>query len=290
LKFDLTDMRLFLAVVEQGSLTKGAEKMHLSLASVSERISGMEASLGALLLERSRRGVTTTAAGDALVRHARLITDQVEHMRGELRSYGSGLKGRIRLLSNTAGLAAFLPSRLSRFLVDYPDLSIDLYEQTSIEISRAIVEGRADLGVVAYSPDLSALQIRVIAQDQLVVVVNQDHRFSRRESVSFAEVLDEPFVGLSDAALEAHLAERASRLGRQLHYRVQLRQIEYIATLVAAGVGIAILSEASIRQIGDLAVTTIPLADDWALRQLHLCARDFSTLTPHANLLVRYLT
>ena len=69
LRFDLTDMRLFLTVVEQGSLTKGAESMNLALASVSERMSGMESSLGAQLLERNRRGVTTTAAGDALIRH-----------------------------------------------------------------------------------------------------------------------------------------------------------------------------------------------------------------------------
>src|SRR6202012_2220994 len=123
LRFDLTDLRLFLTVVEQGSLTKGAENMNLALASVSERISGMESSLGAQLLERNRRGVTTTAAGGALIRHARLIPDQVEQMRGELRSYGAGLRGRIRLLSNTAGLAAFLPHQLGRFLVAYPDLS-----------------------------------------------------------------------------------------------------------------------------------------------------------------------
>src|SRR5260370_2446380 len=102
-------MRLFLTVVEQGSLTKGAENMNLALASVSERISGMESSLGAQLLERNRRGVTTTAAGDALVRHARFILDQVEQMRRELRTYGPGLKGRLTLLSNTACVASFLP-------------------------------------------------------------------------------------------------------------------------------------------------------------------------------------
>src|ERR1700743_3664144 len=100
LRFDFPDMRSSVTVVEQESLTKGAKTMNLALASASERISGMESSLGAQLLERNRRGVTTTPAGDALVRHARLILDQVEQMRGELRSYGTGLKGRIRLLSN----------------------------------------------------------------------------------------------------------------------------------------------------------------------------------------------
>jgi DNA-binding transcriptional LysR family regulator len=290
LRFDLTDMRLFLTVVEQGSLTKGAEIMNLALASVSERISGMETALGAQLLERNRRGVTTTAAGDALIRHARLILDQVEQMRGELRTYGTGLKGRIRLLSNTAGLAAFLPHQLGRFLVAYPDLSIDLHEQPSTEIALAIAEGRADLGIVAdTAADLAALQTRLIAQDQLVVVASETHRISDQRSIAFAEIVGEPFVGLSDAALEAHLGERAARLGRQIYYRIQLRRIESVAMLVESGVGIAILSDASAKDLGHLGLAIVPLQDPWALRQLHLCARDFSALTPHAGLLAQQL-
>lgn len=289
MRFDLTDMRLFLTVVEQGSLTKGAATMNLALASVSERISGMESVLGTQLLERNRRGVSTTAAGDALIRHARLILGQVEQMRGELRTYGTGLKGRIRLLSNTAGLAAFLPPRLGQFLVAYPDLSIDLYERPSSEIVRSILEGRADLGVVAYISDLTSLQTNIIAQDQLVVMVSKTHRISGQQSVDFADVVDEPFVGLADAALEAHLGERAARMGRQIYYRIQLRRIEHIAMLVGSGVGIAILPEASAKDLRQFGLASLPLRDSWALRELHLCARNFSTLTPHAGLLARQL-
>lgn len=289
LRFDLTDMRLFLTVVEQGSLTKGAEIMNLALASVSERISGMEFSLGAQLLERNRRGVTTTAAGDALIRHARLILDQVEQMRGELRTYGAGLKGRIRLLSNTAGLALFLPHQLGRFLIAYPDLSIDLHERPSTEIALAIAEGRADLGVVADTADLAALQTRFIAQDQLVVVASKTHRIGDQRSIAFAEIVGEPFVGLSDAALEAHLGERAARLGRQIYYRIQLRRIENIAMMVESGIGIAIVSEASAKDLAHLGLAIVPLREPWALRQLYLCARDFSALPPHAGLLAQQL-
>ena len=91
--FDLTDLRLFVTVIEQGSLTRGARAMSLALASASERVSRMEVALGVPLLERNRRGIRPTAAGDALVHHARLILGQVEQMRGELRDYAKGLKG-----------------------------------------------------------------------------------------------------------------------------------------------------------------------------------------------------
>jgi DNA-binding transcriptional LysR family regulator len=289
MRFDLTDMRLFLTVVERGSLTQGAQAMHLALASVSERIAGMEAALGAPLLERNHRGVQATPAGAVLVRHARAILDQVEQMRGELRPYATGLKGRIRLLSNTAALAAFLPPHLSRFLARYPDLSIDVDERPGAEIVPALADGRADLGIVADIADLGSLQTHLLAQDQLVVVANGSHRIGGAASVAFAEILDEPFVGLSDAALESHLAERASRLGRQLHYRIQMRSLDNVGMLVEAGIGIAILSVASAETLRRPELVILPLSEPWAARRLHLCARDFSALTPHAHLLAQQL-
>jgi molybdate transport repressor ModE-like protein len=288
MRFDLTDMRLFLTVVECGSLTQGARAMHLALASVSERIAGMEAALGAPLLERNRRGVRATAAGEALVRHARSILGQVEQMRGELRTYATGLKGRIRLLSNTAAMAAFLPPQLCRFLAAHRDLSIDLEERPSADIVQALADRRADLGIVADITDLGTLQTHLIASDQLVVVASHSHRVAGQSNVAFADILGEPIVGMADTALETHLAERASRLGRQLDYRIQLRNPEHVAMHVEAGIGISILSDAMVRTLGrDLAI--LPLSEAWATRRLYLCARDFSALTPHADLLAQQL-
>lgn len=289
MRFDLADLRLFLSVVEQGSLTRGAQAMNLALASASERISGMEASLGAQLLERTRRGVRPTAAGDALLGHARLILFQVEQMRGELRSYGSGLKGRIRVLCNTAAMIAFLPRQLCRFLVAHADLSVDLEERTSVEIALAIIEGRADLGVAADVADLGSLQTQPLIEDRLVVLASSSHRIASEQSVAFSDIMREPFVGVSDAALEAHLAERASRLGRQLSYRTRLRRVQDVSMLVAAGVGIAILSESAAAELDSQGSTIIPLEDAWAHRHLYLCARNFRSLTPQAKLLVQHL-
>ncbi|WP_332672294.1 LysR substrate-binding domain-containing protein [Aromatoleum sp.] len=288
MRFDLTDMRLFLTVVECGSLTQGARTVHLALASVSERIAGMEAALGTPLLERNRRGVRTTAAGEALVRHARSILGQVEQMRGELRTYATGLKGRVRLLSNTAAMVAFLPPQLCRFLADHRDLSIDLEERPSAEIVQALMDRRADLGIVADITDLGMLQTHLIASDRLVVVASRAHRLARQSNVAFADILDEPIVGMADTALETHLAERASRMGRQLDYRIQLRNTEHVAMHVEAGIGISILSDALARALRrDLAI--LPLSEAWATRQLYLCTRDFSALTPHADLLAQQL-
>ncbi|MDR5856078.1 LysR substrate-binding domain-containing protein [Caballeronia sp. LZ062] len=289
MRFDLTDMRLFLTVLERGSITAGAQAMHLALASASERIAGMEAALGAPLLERNRRGVQATAAGETFVRHARMILAQVEQMKGELRHYATGLRGRIKLLSNTAALAAFLPMQLARFLAAHPDLSIDLDERPSVDIVQALAEGRADLGIVADITDLANLQTHVIAQDGLMVVAHRAHRVAHEQAVAFADIVNEAYVGLADAALEMHLAERASRLGRQLDYRIHMRSLDNVGMLVEAGIGIAILSDVSAQALRRPGLAIVPLSEPWATRRLHLCARAFDTLTPHASLLAHQL-
>ncbi|HET8610533.1 MAG TPA: LysR family transcriptional regulator [Burkholderiales bacterium] len=289
MRVDLTDMRVFVTVVENGSLTRGARMLHLSLAAVSERIRDMESSLGTPLLERNSRGVVPTAAGEALIRNSRLVLVQVERLHGELRNHATGAKGRVKLLSNTGALAAFLPDLLCKFLTAHPDFSIDLLERPSVDIVRAIEDRRAELGFVSDIADFGSLSKRFIAIDRLVVVAGKEHRMAKQSGAKFVDITDEPFIGVSDAALESYIAERASRIGRQINYRIQLRSVEDVAMFVAAGTGIAILPESSAVALSGRPLVLLQLMEPWASRQLYLCARDFSSLTPHADLLAQEL-
>jgi DNA-binding transcriptional LysR family regulator len=145
-RFDLSDLRLFLNVVEAGSITHGAEHMHLAIAAASTRIRNMEAALGTPLLHRGRQGVQPTPAGRTLVHHARLLLQQAERMHAELAQYAEGIKGQVRLLSNTNALTEFLPEPLSDFLAAHPQVNIDLEERLSDEIVAAVADGTADIG------------------------------------------------------------------------------------------------------------------------------------------------
>lgn len=286
MRFDLIDLKLFAAVVEAGSISRGANAVHLALASASARISGMEEVLGVPLLERGRRGVTPTPAGRTLLQHARTVTAQVERMRGDLRAFASGLKGRIRMLSNTAGLVAPLPDAIRVFLMANPDVDIEIEERTSSDIVVAVAEGRAEFGLVADSVDPGPLETTEVADDTLVLLVPSHHPLAARSSVAFLDLLDEPFVGLSAGALHSHLADQAARLGRRIKYRVRLRSFETVARLVEAGIGIGILPLRAAERFGSDALCLVPLSDHWAHRRLMLCARRFGDLSGHAHALV----
>jgi len=289
--FDLIDLRLFLNIVEAASITRGADASHLALASASERIRDLEARLGTRLLDRERRGVAPTPAGVTFAHHARLMLQQAERMRGEMAAYASGLKGHVRLLANTAAAIEFLPGAVARFLAEHPHIDIELGERPSHQIVRAVADGSADAGIVADIVDPGTLETVPIAVDQLVLAVPVDHPLGLDRRVAFEEVLDLEFVGLgSGSALQHHLADQASRLGRPLRLRVRVGGFEAMCRMVEAGAGCGILSESAARRYRrGMAIRIVPLADAWARRTLMLCTRRGDALPAHARQLVAHL-
>ena len=289
--FDLTDLRLFVHVHEAGTITGGAERSHLALASASERIRGMEDALGVPLLVRGQRGVQPTAAGHTLLHHARRVLRQMELLRGDLGDYGAGLAGHVRLLCNTSALSEHLPQALAGFLAQHPRISVDLEERPRQDIADAVRSGLGDLGVASDAADLQGLTTLPFRPDPLVLVVPRGHALAGSHAVHLADVAELDFVGLdADSALQAHIAAQARRLGRRLRYRARLRHLEAVCRLVGLGTGVAIVPRAAAtRHARALGVKPVPLADAWARRQLVLCLRTLEELPAYTRQLVQYL-
>lgn len=291
MRFDLTDLRLFLHVCEAGSITGGAERAHMTLQSASERIRGMEEELGVPLLQRAKRGTRATEAGRALEHHARVVLQQIDHMRGELQQFGAGLRGHIRLLSNTAALSEYLPDALAEYLPRHPKLSVSVEERSSQEIVHAIRGKTADFGIVADSVGLDGLEQMPFREDWLIAVAAVDHSLAARERVAFAELVDADFIGMTDgSALQVHLADQTKVLGKRIDYRVQLKSFDAICRLIERGVGIGIVSRhAALRAQQTMQIRLIELTDPWAHRRLTICARSFDELPKYTREFIAFL-
>src|SRR6476646_3313527 len=170
MRFDLVDLQLFVAVAETRSITNGAQRVHLALASGSERIKGLEDAFGVALLTRGRRGVELTPAGESLLDHARLVLHNVEAMRGDLAAFARGEKATVRFFANTSGLSEYLPKALAAFLAAHPRISIDVEERESADIARAILTGAADLGLAAEHALADNIERIPFSEDRLVLV------------------------------------------------------------------------------------------------------------------------
>lgn len=291
MRFDLTDLRLFLAVADAGSITHGAADAGLSLPAASERLRDMELSGGVRLLERGRRGVTLTEAGEALVHHARLITRQMAAMRGELGEYATGLRSNVRLLANTAAMAELLPQRLAGWMAANPRVDLDLKERQSIEIARSVAAGFADIGILSDGAAQDGLVLRPFAEDRLVVVMAQDDALAGSRQVRLADLAGRYFIGLSGSALQDHIVAQAAAMGMRLRYRVRLRSFDGICRMAGAGTGIGIVPQTAARRMKRSSrIAIIRLADGWALRRLSVCIRAGTELSVPAQSLFRHLT
>lgn len=290
--FDLVDLRLFVNISEQNSLTGGAERSHMSLPAASARIKNLEDNFGTRLLHRTGQGVTLTPPGQALLHHARLVLQQLEQLRGDMREYAQGIKGHLRIFANTTAITEFLPKVLPTFLAQHADISIDLRERLSHDIVRAVAEGKTDIGIVAGNVRTEGLEVLPYRRDRLVLATAPGHPLARRASVSFEETLEFDYVGLPEAsAIHAFLLRAAADLNRSVKIRIQVGNFDAMCRMIEADAGIGILPDsAAHRYAKTMAVRFIALEDDWAARNLQICVRSLQLLPLFARQLVELLT
>jgi DNA-binding transcriptional LysR family regulator len=291
MRFDLVDLRLFIAVAETRSITNGANRVHLALASASARIKGLEEAFGVVLLTRGRRGVELTPAGESLLDHARVVIHNVEAMRGDLVAFAQGVRATVRFLANTSGLSEYLPKTLAAFLGQHPHISIDVEERESGDIAHAILTGAADLGLAAEHALPDNIERIRFSEDRLVLIAAREGELATRRQVDFSEMVERDFVGLiTSSALHAHVTGHAARLGARLRFRARLNNFDAIGQMVAAGIGVAVMPEVAARRCArSMKINIIRIRDPWANRQLAICARSFRALPRPAQQLADHL-
>lgn len=287
---DFVDLRLIINVAEAKSLTRGAALSALSLAAASMRVKNIEAALGTPLLYRSKRGMSVTPAGEALVRHARLIFRQVDLMGAELRQFAKGVKGHVRLYANTTALSDFVPKVLGSFLAGHPQVDIELRELPSAGIVRAVLEGSADVGIVSGHVSTESLATFPYYVDHLVLVTAAAHPLAERGTIGFAEALEHDFVGRNpDSALHDFMTDMLSSYGRKQKLRIQVGSFEEMCRLIETGIGIGVLPISAVqRQARAHRLRVVRIEDEWSVQTLKICVRDPVALPDFARELIDF--
>lgn len=288
MQFDLKDLRLFLLVAQVGSLSRAAEQSHLSLAATSARIRALEEQAGMPLLVREARGVRLSPPGEAFLFHARAMLQQTRQLQAELQEYGTGLRGHLRVFANTTAVTDFLPDILSAYLMEHPNISVDLQERPNARIADDIREGRADLGIIAGEVDTHGLTSVHFSTDRLVLVTPPTPAWRAVAQLPFAQVLHERFVGMHrGSTLQTFLDGVGQQLGHTLKLRIQLASFDAMCRMVAAGVGIAVVPESGAQRYAAAAhVHQIRLLDAWAVRPRYMLVRTLDGLPAHVQALM----
>jgi DNA-binding transcriptional LysR family regulator len=290
-RFDLIDLRLFLNAVESGSITAGAEATQLGLPAASARVLAMEDSLGVPLLTREARGVQPTAAGQALVLHARTLLLQMDRLQGGMAEHSPGIKVQMRLLCDTVALHELVPERLADFLLHHPHVNVQVEERPGNDVVSALAEGTADVGIVRENTDVFELEHFLLQTDRLVLVVPPAHPLvsaaqSGAVSLTQADLAD--VVGLPHGtALQDLWDRRVAQRGRHLNYRIRVASFDEQCRLVARGAGIALMPcSTAERQARGLDIRVLALTEDFADLALRLCVRRLEELPAATRRLV----
>jgi DNA-binding transcriptional LysR family regulator len=288
---DLASLALFIRVAETRSITKAAQACHIALAAASRRIAQLEDQFNVQLLYRTARGVELTPAGNSLLQHARILMSQLDEMRGEITDYSKGAKGTVRIQANASALAQYLPDDLATFAAAHPAIKVSLGEERSGAIVQAVQSGAADIGIVMEGAEAPGLELLDYRADTLCAVVPRKHPV-KVKSLAFEKLLDQDFVGLeSNTVISQIMLEQASRAGRPLKLRVQVKSFDIVARMIQAGLGIGILPEAAARAFASsMGLRLVGLTDPWAKRRMYVCIRQYASLPAPARLLADHLT
>ena len=265
---------------------------HLVLSAASRRLSDFESATGSLLLERSKKGVQLTPAGHLALQHCIRLFQGLEQFNSELSDYSQGIRGHVRLWANMSALTEYLPSILHDFLSTHADIVVELEEQLSGDIARALIDGIADIGVLADETPMDGLTVMPFQTNELVLLCHASHPLGKLKKVDFKTCLHYDFVGLNRGSSLLELTSRvAEKEGQHMHMRVQVRSFDAMCHMIAAGLGIGVLPlGACVSQVEALKLKVIPLQDIWAQRKLVIAFNPQRELSPSAQLLLQQLT
>ncbi|MFE9768048.1 LysR family transcriptional regulator [Streptomyces sp. NPDC005808] len=271
MRYDLDDLRLFLHIVAEGSITAGARRMHLSLPSASARVRALEGHAGVALLVRGRRGVRPTPAGTTLARHARDVLAQTARLEGAVASYTRSPTAPLILLGGGSAMHRLVPRALVSFLRAHPDVDVTVSESRTPRTVRMLADGEADLGVVLDGEARDCgLRLEPLGDDSLVVIGQAGGILAGRTALTYDEVAEHPLVGLdADSSLRRWIEKHLGPHAPVVRYRTTVANLNVLVALAGAGVGLAVVPRRAIDLHQPLDVCE--LQAPWARRH-HLLA------------------
>jgi DNA-binding transcriptional LysR family regulator len=274
---DVRRMRVLREVALRGSFSAAAESLSFTQSAVSQQIAALEREAGAVLVERSARGVRLTDAGEAVVRHADQILARLAEAEAELEAIAGLRGGRLRLAAFESAAATIMPVAIAAFAKAHPavELSMTLLEpEQSVAALRA---GDIDLAITFGAGDPEdrfgdGVEHHHLLEDPMYLVLPPDHPLARRRGVRLADLADEPWIGgAPDCECNRLISQACLRYGFDPRIAFETDDYSAVQGFVAAGVGVSLIAELGLQTVRDDIVIR-PLGRDTPVRQIFATA------------------
>jgi DNA-binding transcriptional LysR family regulator len=285
---NLRQLEIFVAVVEAGSFSRGAEAALLTQSTVSQHIAALESDVELQLLDRTGRGVILTHAGELFLQHARQVLTECASLQKAMAGF-RGLQ-QVGLTIGASNIPAnyLVPVVLPRLAAEHPGIALTMQTGDSREMLDCLLTDAVELAVVGSRSDDRGIDYLPLASDLLVLAVSSTHPWSRCKTITLNDLAENPLIvresgSGSDQALQQALQQAGFDFDR-LQVAVRLGSNEAVRQTLLSGFGAAFLSEISIQQElkrGEL--VKVSVVDFVVKRQLWLVTRSRRTVSPAAQ-------
>ncbi|MEX3011370.1 LysR family transcriptional regulator [Hoeflea sp. TYP-13] len=245
MELSLRQIRYFIATANAGQVSRAAMDINVSQSAVTAAIKSLEETIGTPLFERHSGGVSLTYEGNLFLDQARHIVATVDEAVRLPRRIRDDVRGHIKLAVSYTVLGYFLPSHLARFMRGFPNVEVHISEADRSDIEEGLIAGTFDLAVMLTSNIINQEDISydTLLRSRRRLWVDAQHRFLERPSVSLQDIASEPYIMLTvDEA-----SNTAQRYWNRSPYRPNVifrtSSVEAVRSMVANGMGIAILSD-----------------------------------------------
>jgi DNA-binding transcriptional LysR family regulator len=271
---DVRRMRVLREVALKGSFSAAAESLSFTQSAVSQQIAALEREAGAVLVERSARGVRLTDAGEAVVRHAEGILARIAEAEAELEAIAGLRGGRLRMGTFESVAGTVMPLAIARFAELHPavDLSMSLMEPE--DSLAALRGGDVDIGMTvgASKPgDIEGEGVihHHLLEDPMYVVLPQNHPLAHKRGIRLSDLADEPWIGgAPNCECNRMITNACMRFGFDPRIAFETDDYSAVQGFVAAGVGVSLIAELGLRTVRDDIVVR-SLGRDTPVRQIY---------------------
>jgi LysR family transcriptional regulator, hca operon transcriptional activator len=240
---ELRHLRYFVAVVEAGSLTVAARKLHTSQPSLSRQIRDLEEEIGAQLLTRRARGIELTPAGQAFLEHTRSVLSQVEAAAEAARRVAHPAKPCFVMGFLTGHELTWMPEAIQILRDELPNIDVMISSQYSPQLADGLSKGKIDAAFLRQEKGVPELAFRVLVKEPLVVILPSDHRLAALKAISPRDLVGETFVSVSDTApvLRGVIDNYLKRSGIKITPAHEVDHVVMGVSLIASTGGVGLL-------------------------------------------------
>jgi LysR family hydrogen peroxide-inducible transcriptional activator len=239
---EMHQLEYLIAIAEEGSFTKAAERLLIAQPSLSQQIKKLEQEVGRPLFDRLPRGVVLTEAGFRLVEHARRAMSEMNDGKRKVAEIGDQVAGSLAVGAIPTIAPFLLPAAVSAFLRRWPGVAFALVEDVTTKLLDGLERGELDLAIMSTAEHLPTIHIETVASEPLFLVVAKGHRLARRRKVAWSDVEEEPFLVLHDMhCLAAQVQQFCGGQGTRRRIAARGAQLSTIAAMVSAGLGVSMV-------------------------------------------------